>query len=180
MEAILINGENDTRVCYLKLNSYLLVMFLPPIGSLATKASVTIFHDHSPPESCYPYQAPQACGFILYSCSPIGVGEFPWRSESCCWPHAATVTAENTQRGLQEEQWYQTLTRTCWTYKQLEHLATYDNNKAPSPPKNKAKRSHNIFGSELIVHALYSLSGSPVLLPLFPRAGFEISSYRCS
>lgn len=49
-----------------------------------------------------------------------------------------------------------------------------------SRQKNKAKISHAIFRSELTVHALYSLSGSLVLLPLFPRVGFEISSYRCS
>ena len=65
--------------------------------------------------------------------------------------------------------------------KQLEHMAGYlNNNKALSQPKNKAKASHNIFYSEVIVHVLYSLSGSLFLLSLFLWAGFEISSYRCS
>lgn len=45
MEAILINGENDRIVCYLKLNSYLLDMFLPLFHDL-NLVTLTRLHGH--------------------------------------------------------------------------------------------------------------------------------------
>lgn len=124
MEDVLINGENDRIVCYLKLNGYLLEMFLQPIGWIINYqgfndlSSMTITHLNLITLTRLP-----GCVVLFSVLTPPLEWENSHGVLKVCWPHAPMVTVENTQRGLQEEQWCQTLTRTCWTSKQLEHLA---------------------------------------------------------